>query len=136
MRREILKLDFSVSYFDDDSSLLEHIWQNTQYLMLVNEFKADLLAYVHSVETYQPKRVLVDASLINFTIMPDLQEWVDNNISKKVNKIAQKIAFVLPPDFFTQVALEQTVNEPEGSSFEAYKFFEDVDLARSWLLQK
>jgi hypothetical protein len=136
MRKVILAAKFSITYFDDECSLLEHIWQNRQAEMLLPEFKADLLAYANLVETYQAQKILVDATFINFTIMPDIQEWVDEHISKKVNKIAQKIAFVLPTDFFIQIAIEQTVSETEGSQFEESHFFDEVNTALKWLLRK
>jgi hypothetical protein len=130
---EISKTEFSKNYWHEDKSLLEFHWINQETTsMQVSDFEEALLKYVDLVKIYQPNSVLVNASELSFAIVPELQEWVDENVNAITNLIIKKMAVLLPSTLIEQLSIEQVLDEKEAKKIES-KFFDNYQQAFDWL---
>lgn len=80
--------------------------------------------------------VLMDNRQFVFTISPETQRWINENIFPVfVHKGARYGAFVVSKDLFTNISVKQTLEEDEATPF-VIRYFEDIETASTWLYQK
>lgn len=85
-------------------------------------------------EQYKVVNHLIDTFHFRFTIPPHLQEWVGANLFPRLEKSdTQKMSFVVPPDVFAQVSIQQTMEEDTRHIFQIH-YFENTEDAHDWLL--
>lgn len=79
------------------------------------------------------EKYLINMSNFFFVVVDDDQKWVNENINGKIaiNKNS-KTGFVVSPELFASVSVEQTIEEDKGTQMNT-KFFEKLDDAVSWL---
>lgn len=126
---------FSKVYKEEETSTIEWHWENENGDMTIEEYKEEMLIFLNTIESRKPLNTLVDTRTFALVIAPELQEWVDKNISIKINKIIDKLAFVLPEDIFTQVSIQQAIDEEEGQNYNNVSYFESIDKARAWFIK-
>lgn len=137
MKKQIASNRFAQYYFETETGLLEQVWTNKMALMTVPEYKTESLFFKKLIQDNQYKFVLADLVDFNFIIVPELQDWVDQNITMQIAQIIQKIAFVLPQDIFTVVAVEQTLDTEAGNREQKkIAHFADIESAKNWLLKR
>ncbi len=134
MKKEVTKTEYAIHYVNEELSILEQHWTNHENKMTTDEYKVDMFNYLKFVEKYQIQNALINTFEFGFTIIPDIQEWIDTNIAEKANKIVKKIAFVLPTDIFTQVSIQQTMEENEGGKYQNINYFDKIEDAYKWLI--
>ncbi|OJJ17747.1 hypothetical protein BKI52_28195 [marine bacterium AO1-C] len=118
----------------DPSSIIVFTWLLTSSTMSVDTYKKEMWQVADIQVTYKAYKPLVDIRDFQFVMTPPIQEWVDQNILEKFLKAGiQKVAYVASNDAFTQVAVEQAMNEAYGSTFKA-QYFKTYEEARNWLL--
>ena len=123
---------FSVNYLHQAKPLLEFHWIDQEQEMKIEDFQEALLKYVDLVKTHQPNLVLVNAEKLNFAIVPDLQEWVDENINAVTTPIVKKMAVILPHTLIEQLSIEQVLDEKEGKKIDS-NFFSNYEEAFNWV---
>ncbi|MBX2842504.1 MAG: hypothetical protein KTR26_12095 [Flammeovirgaceae bacterium] len=110
------------------------IWQPNTQVMGDDGFKATLTAVVDVVEKEGLNKIYVDARQYFHTLVPELQTWHDSQIVPKYIKVGVKrIAFVMPEDFFNQVAIEQTFEEDTAIGSLQTQYFGSESEAKGWL---
>jgi lipid A disaccharide synthetase len=131
---QVYQNQFIKLIFEAENSLLRYISHPNTQEMTGENYKENMLAYAEQVEQYQPTRLLVDSRASEFVIVPELQEWTANVIAPRTTSL-KKIAFVLNPDIFAQVALQQMMDE-KGivEKYEAPQYFENLEEAEKWIL--
>ena len=98
-------------------------------------YKKDILAWREVIITYHIEKQLVDERKMKFTIEPDLQIWVNQNlIGPAVQAGLKKVAFVVSPDIFAQISVEQLMQENESSPLDI-QYFDEEENAHNWLLE-
>lgn len=118
-----------------ENRLIKVIWSPETATMTDDIFKAELTKYAEIAEQYHPHFSFVDTSAFAMTIVPETQEWVQENIHPRSLKAGiQKFAYMVSKDFFSQVSIEQTM-EDSGVSFTT-KYFDNQQDAINWLLHK
>lgn len=136
MKQEIASHRFSKYYSDPEIHLFEQIWANKKGLMSEEEYKTEALFFRKQIEANQYKLVLADLRDFNFIIVPELQAWVEQHITTKLAQIIEKIAFILPKDIITVVAVEQTLDTETGlREKKKIAYFSDTESAKKWLLK-
>jgi hypothetical protein len=85
------------------------------------------------VEQNNIKYILVDSSQKYYPITPEQREWFNKNISPRLAKVLEKMAFVLPKDLFAQFGLVKTI-EDSGYTDRPIKAFDSYDEAYNYLL--
>lgn len=109
-------------------------WSPDTEHMQSDEFKNELTHYLALVQKHHPEKVLIDSSEFKFVILPAVQEWVDTKINSQVSLFGvKKIAFLTTPDIFSQVSIEQTVEEEHAVTMLDIQFFDDSQKASEWL---
>jgi len=101
--------------------------------MKTSDFKEEMQIFVKKCEEHKPQRELVYLLDIKYAIMPNVQKWMNKEIFQKYKNIIKRIAFLMPTEIFTQVAVEQTMKEEAGKGF-VQKYFDNEKDAREWLM--
>ncbi len=120
--------------FYPEVSLLENIWYPKSASMNDQEYQAEMYQLSTFFKTHLPEKQLIDTLYFLFPISPDLQHWTDENILKPHSKSTRlkKVALLMSTEIFSQVSIEQTMEEPHGRLFNT-RYFDDKDSARAWL---
>ena len=128
-----LPSSFGTHQLDLENKLIIQIWKNEDEKMTDENFKEVMLEYKSLVEQYRINKVIVDTQYLNFILVPKLQDWVNEEVSVVTIPLTQKIAFVIPPSLFEQVAIEQTMVDAEHKGRYQTKYFENIEEARTWI---
>ena len=95
-----------------------------------------LTEYAHYAETHQPEKSLVDTSQFLMSVSPETQVWVNENIHvRSLQAGIKKFAYLVSKDLFSQVSIEQTMEESNASESFQTKYFENEKEAIDWLLK-
>lgn len=100
----------------------------------------DFIAGTHNVlkdlRTYQPRFVLLNLRGFQYTIVPDVQDWlVENFFPFTRNFPVEKLAIVSSLDALCHLSVEQTIEEDIATQH-ITRYFEGETSARRWLLTK
>jgi len=97
-------------------------------------YKAEALEILELAESYHPVAILNDDRAFTYPIIPDLQDWINTTILPRYLMVGvRKAALLVSPDFFTQVSIEQTLEEDNATQFQI-KFFDNREDAYLWLV--
>ncbi len=119
--------------FIESENLLIQTWQKDSEDLEEDDFKKEMLELSTFFLNLQPQKVLIDMREFYFLVVPEIQDWVNENVNSKLSKLHDtKTAFVVSPDFFTAVSVEQTLEEANGKKLNN-KFFEEYNQAVKWL---
>ncbi len=134
MLQEVYKSKFSRVLADPEKQLVIQEWFADSKLMTETDFKNELFALTeHGYEAFKPKKVLVLQQNFHFIVTPELQEWAAKNSGSVLEKVkAEKIAFVVSPDFFSKISVEQTMSERPDTPIKI-QFFDCEEKAKEWL---
>ncbi|MDX2302691.1 MAG: hypothetical protein NW226_07815 [Microscillaceae bacterium] len=125
---------FTISY-DLDNRLFHYIFNENTSLMTDEEYVGELKVFTDFVSLHKPKKVLGDMIDFKFTISPEIQEWVNDNLFKVYREIDfEKIAILLSREYIASLSIEQTMEEDKTNSFKS-RYFDDINAARKWLLR-
>lgn len=119
--------------FDENKSVIMHKALPTTLTMSDEEFKQEMMLFVEMCEKYLPKRDLVHLVDMQYSIVPEAQEWVDINIFPRFVDIVKKMALVMPSSIFESIAVQQTLDEEVGQKF-VKAYFDDENKALEWLM--
>jgi len=117
--------------YDEKHSLFVYTWKPSTNKMTIEEYKAEILEYFEQLQRYMPKYFLLNIRELDFSITPDVQVWLDTNITAVEMKIVRKKAFILPTEFFTHLSIEQTLEEPHQQQIQR-RFFDSMEEAFNW----
>jgi len=124
-----LKIDY-----DESNLLIINTFNKNTVDMNVDEFKEERIIFLNYCLKYKPKYILINNLELIFPIAPELQQWVNLEIFSKIRNFVNRIAFLMPSDFITNLSVEQTLDEKEGSTFNK-RFFDTEQEALKWLLK-
>jgi hypothetical protein len=117
---------------DKEAKLLQAVWSKESGKIDETFFRFVNEKYVEYAQTYTIEFALIDTINFQYTIRPELQEWVANTILPSLIGAGwRKIAFMMSDDFVTQLSVEQTMEERE-LPFDV-KYFSDTAKALNWL---
>jgi hypothetical protein len=102
--------------------------------MQESDYREALTAYRNLFAQHQYTYLFVDNRESTFVITPELQAWVATEIAPRTTSL-KKMAFVVSPYIFTQVSVEQMMEEKGiADNYAAPHYFEDEETALAWLL--
>ncbi len=100
------------------------------------EYKEEFKIYASLIEKYKPLYILVDTRKFLFSVIPELQEWQIKVIRPSfINVGVKKAAMLMSEDFFSQISIEQTLEEDEENHTWQTQFFENKNDAMEWLMR-
>lgn len=128
--------EFKNNYFYEEKKILLEDWLPNSADMNEILFKQELEKYKQLLVKYKPKAVLVNSKDLHFVISPDVQTWMAESIFTTYPSIGMvKKAFVMSEDFFTQLSMEQHLEEDRTNAFKS-AFFHSIEAALEWLNEK
>jgi len=129
-----LKENHYISIYNfPEKSILELVWKPTSADIAEEEYKRLVSHWADTVENFHPKSILVDTREHYVAIVPELQLWFVEEIFPKYEASGmEKFAFIMSPDFFSQLSIEQTMEEAPNVSF-ITKYFPNYEEAFTWI---
>jgi len=121
-------------FYYPESSLIDFVWKPETNHMTTAEYKAEMLEALEIYMKHLTEKQIVDTRNFFFSIGVDLQKWTDENFLRKHTQKSnlKKVAFIVSTEIFSQVSLEQTMEENYGQLFNI-QYFDDKDSALAWL---
>jgi len=97
-------------------------------------FQHDLLLFLELSKPFACARNLWDLRNLEVLIDTDLQDWIDQEVnSRQLLQGTRREAFVMPGDAIAQLAVEQSMDEANGSRIQS-AFFGSMPEAEAWLV--
>ncbi|TAD95285.1 MAG: hypothetical protein EAZ97_15755 [Bacteroidetes bacterium] len=125
---------FFVVEFDEKMGLLKSKWLPASSEITENEIKEEINLVTDFILVHKPKYCLSDNSTQGFVFNIDIQNWVAATLAMAFIQVGlKKFALLMPVDFITGLALEQTVEEAGNLPFEL-QYFKDEKDALTWML--
>ncbi len=120
--------------YEQENSLIIDKFLPTTEDMDPEEFKKEMNIFAGMCEEHKPERELVHLLDMKYVIVPEVQEWMNNEIFPRYENIIKRMAFLVPSELFTQISVEQTMDEESGQKF-VQQYFETENEARKWLME-
>ena len=127
------KSKFVEIIYQEENSLIIDKFLSTTETMTSEDFQSEMTIFAEMCEKYQPANELVHLIDMKYVIGLEMQEWTNKEIFPRYENIIKRMAFLVPTELFTQVSVEQTMDESTGQKF-VQKYFENEDDAVKWLL--
>jgi hypothetical protein len=130
---EVYKSKYFTIWLDTNSNTVSYLFNEKTADMSKVEYIDELKEFIEIVRKYQAKRVFGEMVDFKFTITPDVQEWIDQNLFKVYREVNfEKIAIMLSKDFFSQLSIQQTMEDSAEAGFQT-KYFDNKAEALAWL---
>lgn len=134
---KIYESNFLTLNYSEEKQLIEVIWHSSTAQMTDDEFKHEMKLYATHAEQNKPKFSLVDTSQFLMTVVPETQAWVNEHIHQRsLSAGIQKFAYLMSKDIFSQVSIEQTMEEGNAQELFETAYFDDKEKALKWLVEK
>lgn len=131
---QLHKTKYFLVFYEPENHLFHYVFNENTKDMSSEEYVDELKVFIRLVKEYKPKRVLGDMVNFKFTIIPETQEWVNENLFAVYKEIDfKKIAILLGSGLFESISIKQTMEEETTNSFQT-AYFDDKDKAKDWLL--
>ncbi len=127
---------YSIIYFDEANSLMTVEMLPATEEMTDKEFKEYGLVFLEMMEKYKPEKELYNTINMKFLVVPEIQDWITENINKKVSKIIKKVATIMPAEYFANVSIDQMLYEFKDDRSVKQMFFDNIEEAKKWLLEE
>lgn len=122
---------------NEHSQTVEIKWFPETSEMTDGEYKEILDSLASLVENHRIVKWLGDTRSFAFTIAPHLQEWTALNFNSRLLKSGlKKMALIIPEEFISNLAVQQTVEEMEALGKEnqfVTRYFDNLTDAKKWL---
>ena len=119
--------------FEEAKNIIKVVWKEASENMTRTDFKEQQIIQTDCIIEKKSKLLFIDGRNFRFLVSPDLQEWTNNEQIPRALKVGlKKTAIILPKELFSQVSVEQTMEEEKAKSFET-NYFDDEQKARTWL---
>lgn len=120
-------------HWHPEAKCIQFVFQRYTEKMGQEEYIQELKGFIELVKEHQPKSIYADTREFYFTIVPDIQDFINENILALYSEIGvEQHAILVSPDIFAAVSVEQTMEEDEKPSYEN-RYFESEEDANAWL---
>ncbi|OJJ22804.1 hypothetical protein BKI52_00180 [marine bacterium AO1-C] len=125
--------DYKAITFQAEDSLLITRWKPSTESLDDDKLKEEIKRSLELIKKHRPQSILINTIDFNYIIVPEIQEWFDNEVFTVYPEAGvQKKAFLVSKDLFAQVSLTQHVDDIEHRTFES-AFFDNEAKAIEWL---
>ena len=133
---EIFKNKYQKITFEPENKILYIEWFNSNEDMTDKEYKDASIAVPSYAKKQGAIRILNNAINSLFIVTPKTQDWVNkNSVPKYLEAGILKLAILLPSDIFTQVSVEQIIDDSVEIAQQRIQYFESEKKALKWLLE-
>lgn len=131
--KEVYSSKYFTIWYDSNSNMVSYLFNEKTADMSKVEYIDELKEFIEIVKKYQVKRVFGEMVDFKFTITPDVQEWIDQNLFSVYQEVNfEKIAILLSKDFFSQLSIQQTMEDSTKVGFQT-KYYDNKAEAMAWL---
>ncbi len=121
-------------YLED--SLIELIWLPATKDITTEEYKNEHVELLKVVLEHKIVKVLANTKDLGSVVTPEVQEWMNENIFLPAMENGfNKIAIILSNEFFTQLSIQQAMEEEIGQRITT-RYFDELEQAREWILKE
>ncbi|WP_291726473.1 hypothetical protein [Bernardetia sp.] len=108
-------------------------WLSDSEDMTEEEFKNEIQAEIVAIKEYKPTNILARTTQMSFVITPNMQEWHNELVFPVFKNIGvSKLAIILSSDIFSQISIEQLIEDNTEAEFITH-YFDKEDKALLWL---
>ena len=132
MKTEVGQNDFVTFYMLPQTNIIEAAWKESTQKMKDDDFKSSIKLLWKLIAENKPIGLLADTRLFFYAIPPQVQEWYGANITEGLGSTTKKVAMLLSSEFFSQISIEQTIQEDNRTGFST-QYFDDAEKAIEWL---
>ena len=130
---------FLEASFANEASLLTIRWLPSTYEMSAEEYQSIFMEIVGFIADYKVQRWMGYTKDFAFIVSPEMQEWTAGEFNQKLTQTGlKKMAMIIPTDYITHLAVQQSVGEmekqQEKETFEM-RYFDNPQQAKQWLLE-
>lgn len=130
---KLYESEFVSHFMVSETALLKSIWKDNTINMEAEQFTEECKEQINIFKTYNAKKLYSDSRKFMFSISPEQQEWLDNNLLPQLIEAGiDKWALIYPEEFITQLSVDQLFDE-ENSQTVNINFFSDETKALTWL---
>ena len=131
---EIYKSEIQTIYYYEDKSLMKVVVSPKTEYIGDEIYQEEQLAELALIKKHLPSKILVNVQDLQYTLPPEMQEWTAQNMVMPVIQLCLKrAAYVIPKEFYAQLAIEQLITEIPELNFMTM-LFKDEETAIDWLL--
>ena len=126
---------FQQIFYEYETGIMYNTWLSDSFTMKPNDYKFELTKLVQLIATHSATKQWINTREVKVTIEVELQEWTDEKVSKKNKNVGiKKAAFVIAQEIFSQISIEQAMEEREGKEM-SVQYFTNQGKAREWLME-
>lgn len=120
--------DYATISYDANNHLLVGSWKMPP---LPNEFRTYMETLISAMEHFKTGKLIADTSNMGTLNLTD-QEWAATDWTSRAIKAGYShVAILLPTDVFSQMAIEDTMNDMVGPV--AFSYFDNMESAIIWM---
>jgi len=132
MKEKLYTSPFCDISFDVTNLMLTQIWKSATDKMDTSQFHSEQLHLAAIIKKNKPLAIYVDAVKCGYIITPDQQIWNAREVlSHFASNGGKKCGILVPPDIYTQISIEQALEEA-NKLFET-KYFDHQKEMLEWL---
>lgn len=132
---KLYKSTYSEIRYDEPKDLIRQVFFLPTLSMKDEEFRQEMTEYLKQFNDFKPKYELLDFWSLKFKILPQTQIWLSENIFARKEQSTEKIAIVLPQDFYAKAFIKEAITE-DIRTYELSASFSQKAEAAKWLLSK
>lgn len=107
-------------------------WKDTEQ-MTDAEYQAEMTTQIDKAIKHRVYGYIVDSRQFYFRMSPQTQQWTIQLLAKLAQSGIRKIAFLVTPEVYLQVAIHQKKQPEEAQSLFQNRYFDDQEEAKEWL---
>jgi len=121
-------------WWDEEAKVIKSVWSENTAKFEEHDFRERLHREIEILAEYRPHGYIADTRNFYFTIAPDLQAWISENITAKyADAGVARIAFISSEEFISQLSIEQSTAPIQGEYNIPQAFFDEEKEAIAWL---
>lgn len=134
---KVLGNEYVTFWWDARNNVVQSVWHTSTERLMEEEFKTQLRHEVAALKKYRPEGYVADTRDFRFTITPEFQGWINNNIFPEyLNAGLKRFAFVASTAFISQLSIEQAAAPIEEVHGIQQGFFDNREEALAWAKHK
>lgn len=122
------------SFLDEEKQIFKDVWHPASGDLSVSEFQNEVQIQADLMKESGASRILIDATNFHYSIVPEVQDWIVDNIFTQWTAMGiKKIAMMVSSEMISQLSIEQTFEEEKSDVFRTF-YFDNEAKAVNWLL--
>lgn len=130
--KTVIKNKYQEIFYSGFQKFLMQVWLKRTVVMSDKEFQKEMLLLLRHLKKNKVEKLLVDMRCFFYIVIPEMQVWIDRNVNAYLQNNEVKVAYVMSPDDFTKISVNQTLEEVAGLEMDK-DFFEKLEDAKRFL---